>query len=455
MNYSKEAKWRIVSYMRFLIGAFLTATLFVGAGMAYAQATSTSPAAIQNEINANNSQISQLNTDIAQYQTQLDAASKQGQTLQSTITQINLSIKKTTASITVTQKQINTTQLQIQQLANGIVSDQGTIADEEQGLGESIRVLEETDQQPLAVALLSSDGLSSAWQDLNDIEILQGAIGTDIQNLVADRQSLSDSKTAQEQKNAQLKSQQSTLVTQQGSLSATKAAQTQLLTQTKSQEATYQSIIAQKQSQETELQQELTDLTAQYNQAVNPNQITAPAAGILQWPIAGKITITQFFGNTDFSDAHEALYSGNGHNGLDIAAPIGTPVHAALTGTILATGNTDLVKGCYSFGKWVMIEHNNGLNTMYAHLSQINVTAGQKVSTGDVIGFSGETGYATGPHLHFGVYVSSVTQIIPLGQATKGTAPCSKAVMPVPPVSGYLNPLNYLPATAFVNDTGS
>jgi len=86
---------------------------------------------------------------------------------------------------------------------------------------------------------------------------------------------------------------------------------------------------------------------------------------------------------------------------------------------------------------------------MYAHLSQIDVTQGQKVVTGDVIGYSGETGYATGPHLHFGVYVSAVTQIVPLGQITKGTSPCSKAIMPVPPVSGYLNPLNYLPATPY------
>ena len=100
-----------------------------------------------------------------------------------------------------------------------------------------------------------------------------------------------------------------------------------------------------------------------------------------------------------------------------------------------------------------MIKHNNGLNTMYAHLSQIGVSEGQQVSTGDVIGYSGETGYATGPHLHFGVYVSSVTKIIRLGEATNGTAPCSRAVMPVPPLAGYLNPLSYLPTTILTNST--
>jgi len=118
----------------------------------------------------------------------------------------------------------------------------------------------------------------------------------------------------------------------------------------------------------------------------------------------------------------------------------------------LATGNTDAYhdsrgRQCYSFGKWVMITHGNGLNTMYAHLSQISVSAGARLSTGDLVGYSGQTGYATGPHLHFGVYVSSATKIIPLGQATNAVdTPCAKAIMPVPPVSGYLNPLNYLPS---------
>jgi murein DD-endopeptidase MepM/ murein hydrolase activator NlpD len=83
---------------------------------------------------------------------------------------------------------------------------------------------------------------------------------------------------------------------------------------------------------------------------------------------------------------------------------------------------------------------------MYAHFSQISVSQGQSVTTGDVLGYSGETGYATGPHLHFGVYVSSATQIITLGQATNAQTPCGSAVMPVTPLAGYLNPLNYLPA---------
>ena len=83
---------------------------------------------------------------------------------------------------------------------------------------------------------------------------------------------------------------------------------------------------------------------------------------------------------------------------------------------MLDTGNTDLVPGCYSFGKWVMVIHGNGLSTLYSHLSSIDIMKGQQVNTKQILGLSGMTGYATGPHLHFGVYATEGTQIMTLKQ---------------------------------------
>ena len=424
-------------------------------------AQSASPADIQKQIDEHNTQIAQLDQEIAQYQQQLDAVSAKKQTLQTALSQLNLTIKKTNASISVTKNQIGSTQLQITQLSNGIASKQSSIQDEQAGVGEALRRLNATDNVPLVVAALSSSDISALWEDISALERFQIALGAGIKQLQQDKQDLTDSKTAAEKKKQQLLDQQQTLLTQQGSLNAQKQAQTELLAQTKSQESTYQQLIAQKRAQEDSLQQALTDLQSQYNQVVNPSSYPPPTPRLLNWPfsadfmasciskaraLGNSYCITQYFGNTPFAQVHASVYGGNGHNAIDIGVPIGTPVLAALSGVILGTGNTDAIRGCYSFGKWVMIKHNNGLNTMYAHLSQISVTEGQQVTTGQLIGYSGETGYATGPHLHFGVYVSAVTKIIPLGQATKSSkTPCHLAVMPVPPVSGYLNPLNYLP----------
>ena len=213
------------------------------------------------------------------------------------------------------------------------------------------------------------------------------------------------------------------------------------MAQTKSQESTYQSLLAQKVAGKASFEAALSDLKSQYLQAVDPSIILTPKKGVLRWPL-DKVRITQTFGQSDF--AKSGAYNGKGHNGIDMGSPIGTPVKAALSGTVLATGNTDLYKGCYSAGKWIMIKHNNGLSTMYGHLSQISVSQGQAVATGQIIGNVGATGYATGPHLHLSVYVTAVTKIMTFGEATNRVSACAKATIPITPPAGFLNPLGYL-----------
>ncbi len=132
--------------------------------------------------------------------------------------------------------------------------------------------------------------------------------------------------------------------------------------------------------------------------------------GVLGLPIEGmtRANITSPFGNR----ASPGGIGSTNHKGTDFGFSAGTPIYACESGTVVHAG----LKGGY--GKCVIIDHGNGLQTLYAHQSRLNVAAGQRVIRGQCIGAVGSTGNSTGPHLHLEVRVNGV---------------------PVDPMGGYLD----------------
>ncbi|MHB1086400.1 MAG: murein hydrolase activator EnvC family protein [Minisyncoccota bacterium] len=388
---------------------------------------------LQQQIDANNSQIEALNKEIAQYESQLKATSRQKQTLQSRLGELDLQRKKLTAQITLTKNQIGTTQKQIQQLSSGIDAAQGSIDNNRAGLAESLRSLYDSDRRSFAISILNASDLTDAWQDIDAIAVIQDAVRTDIKSLAETKQVLTDTKTQAEEKRAQLVTQQRQLSTQQGSLDATRKAQNELLAQTKSQESSYQKIIAQKQAEKVQFEAALFELASKLEYTLDPSKVPSAGKGVLRWPL-DNVFVTQQFGRTSSSGR---LYKSGTHDGIDLRASIGTPVRASLTGTVLEV-NHGAVRNC-QYGKWVLVKHGNGLATLYAHLSDILVTKGQTVATGSVLGYAGDTGYATGPHLHFTVYLSDALSF----KSYKCKSGTSVSV-PLAPTNAYLNPLDYL-----------
>jgi murein DD-endopeptidase MepM/ murein hydrolase activator NlpD len=122
----------------------------------------------------------------------------------------------------------------------------------------------------------------------------------------------------------------------------------------------------------------------------------APSSSGFAWPLSGPITSP--FG----------MRWGTLHPGIDIGVPTGTPIHAAASGTVIWCGWMS------GYGNLVMIDHHNGLATLYGHQSQIAASCGEQVSQGQLIGYVGCTGFCTGPHLHFEVRLNG-NPVDPLG----------------------------------------
>ncbi len=108
----------------------------------------------------------------------------------------------------------------------------------------------------------------------------------------------------------------------------------------------------------------------------------ATGTGTFVWPVT-----TRWLSGTDYT----AL-----HLGVDLAAAVGQPVFAADSGVVTFAGWSN-----WGYGNMVMLDHGNGWTTLYSHFSQWNVSCGQSVNKGQIVGLAGSTGNSTGPHLHF------------------------------------------------------
>jgi len=133
-------------------------------------------------------------------------------------------------------------------------------------------------------------------------------------------------------------------------------------------------------------------------QKLSAGQVTFDASSGWLWPIAGHYTVTSLFAMR----RHPITGAYGHHTGTDIAAPNGTPIKAAANGVVIIS-----VRGV-SYGNYVVIQHQSGIQTLYAHMSSRAVSEGQVVNQGDVIGYVGSTGSSTGNHLHLEFRVNGV-----------------------------------------------
>ena len=395
---------------------------------------------IQSKIEDRSKKIDQLELEIKQYEATLTEVSKEKKTLQSAVNTLDISRKKVSTDITLTERKIGSTDLTIQELESEIIEKEKRVLNNKNALAETLRTLNNVESDSLVETVLAYNNLSEIWDQVETLERFQYAVRDDVAELTILKAELESRKNETERKRDELAAYQKDLSGKKQVLDQNRTEKDQLLKATQNKESGYQKLLEEKRAAYEQFSRELQDLETQLKYTLDPNSIPTSGQGILAWPLS-SLRVTQHFGNTLF--AQSGAYAGQGHNGMDFAASPGTAVKAALGGVVGGIGNTDTVPGCYSYGKWILLRHNNGLATLYAHLSVINVNPGATVNTGETIGYSGNTGYSTGPHLHFTVYVSDAVKIVRLGDIKKITN-CGPAYIPIAALEAYLNPLDYL-----------
>lgn len=391
-------------------------------------------------IDETRAKISSLEREIATFEGELNKTEAEKNTLANKIKTLDLTRKKLEAQTQVTQTKVGKTSTDIANIQSAIQVHTDKITQRVSGITDALRKLYELAGETPAEILLSNSSLSVKMDRAYSLQRLQNQVRIDMDNLKDERNQLSNDKNALEMTKSQLVALQGQLIDQHKLTVDSINSKSVLLTQTKNKESTYKTLLEQKIAEKAKVEAELRDYESKLKADVDLGNLPH-GSGVLSWPLA-SVSITQYFGNTDFSRQNSAVYNGHGHNGIDLRASVGTAVMSAADGTVTGTGNTDL--GCPggSYGNWVLIDHGNGLSTLYGHLSLIKVGAGQKLNRGDLIGYSGNTGYSTGPHLHFTVYATEGVKITQLIHADGSASKCTP--MPVSPLNGYLNPLLYL-----------
>ncbi len=394
------------------------------------------------KIQDNKAALDALEKEIRDYNSKIVNTKEEGNTLKQAISVLEGRKKNLNLEIDAASIKIKNTQYEILDTESKIQISEDKLTTFKSGLENIIREINYSNQNNSFLFNITNDrGISEYIDDLNNISVYKNSVNSSLDNVKTLKSGLEINKKLQENKYAELNDHKEELSDKKKLVEQNKKESDILLKETKSKEDIYKKQLADRKKIKQDLEKETLDFESKLKAIVDTSLLPKSGTGILAYPVK-KVNITQYFGNTAFSTKNSQIYNGAGHNGIDFAVPVGTPLYAAADGVVVGVADSDLSCSRASYGKWTMIKHNNGLTTLYAHMSSFGVSEGQSVIAGQKIGLSGNTGYSTGPHLHFTVYASQAVRVA--GPTEYRSKSCGTyMVIPIAPRNAYLNPLSY------------
>ena len=282
------------------------------------------------------------------------------------------------------------------------------VADEQLSrLKVRIRNMEENGRYNYVAVLFGAESISeflSLMDDIGDIMKSDRDLENSYKEAVTDLKTV---KSEYEEARLELKEQKAELTNLSAQLEKDIAEANAAIQELEGDISANSAILSQLNAQDKEIQDKINQKIKELNEQNKPSNPSNPSnpskpsgSGTLTvWP-SYCTYITSVQGNR----VHPITGQYGTHGGTDIGASYGSAIYAAGSGTVVTAYNNSAYNGGY--GNYAMINHGNGIQTLYAHMSVCSVTVGQTVSAGQTIGYVGSTGRSTGPHLHFEVRVN-------------------------------------------------
>ena len=300
---------------------------------------------------------------------------------------IQAELDEATRKLQAIKKEQDQVNLQIKQLQEEIQKAEVQLRARQAILNKRVRVIYMHGQLSYIEVILGANSFSDF---ANRLELLKRIIRSDfnlIQEIQQRKAAIEAKKVEIEKEKARLDELASEAQKVQDEVKAKKAEQQRVLDHARTQQDAAKQMEADLIARSNEIRQ---IIQSRMQQNSGSDQIVH-GNGTFIWPCNGPITSP--FGYRTHPIFGTTIY----HSGIDIGVDYNTPIHAADGGTVILAG------WCGGYGNAVIIDHGNGLQTLYGHNTSVAVSEGQTVSQGQVIAYSGSTGYSTGPHCHFEV----------------------------------------------------
>ena len=384
---------------------FIVIFLALSLNTVYAQ-----QANLETEINSRTEELKRIHQQIEQTQAQLFEAESKKRSLGQDISRSNYTINQLNLTIKSSKINIEKLKLEINSLDLNIEDAQKQIELKRQAIYDILRELQIRDNVSIVETLLKNQSLAEGLTEVQNLSELRNSLSEDIDRLKNLKLSLKDQFTQVSTKKTGVEQESKASTVKKSLLEEERQNNKELLALTASQAEAYGKLVDNLAQRQEEIAREIEDLEFELRKQINTNLLPEPRHGLLAWPVDGYRLITQGYGATSFA---RYAYKGKWHNGIDVGAPIGAPLLSTGEGIVVNIGDQDKYCRKGAYGKYIVIRRPDNLVTMYAHLSQIAVSPGDKVGRGEVIGYIGSTGYSTGPHLHFTVYDGNTFEMRP------------------------------------------